>query len=85
MVHITYVIVNFFQELLQQDNFPSSTVSLMEKQNFASVLLRYSGTIYLTILFMSNTRSSNKKALRGKVDEFAILSRGFQGTGYPDS
>ncbi|XP_065904162.1 importin-13-like [Dysidea avara] len=59
----------WLQELLQQDNFPSSTVSLMEKQNFASVLLR----------------SSNKRALREKVNEFAILSRGYQGTGYPDS
>ena len=50
-----------------------------------SILHRIWHTTRQYFIFVYQFRTSHKRLFREKVKEFAIISRGFQGTGYADS
>lgn len=57
----------WLEELLARDGFPSTHLSVVEKQNFKTTVLRSRG---------------NRQQLNNTVSEFSLMCRGFHGTLY---
>lgn len=65
--HCVSLLSQCMEELLAREGFPSPHLTAQEKQQFKSTVLREQG---------------NKRMLREKVKEFALMCRGFHGTLY---
>jgi len=65
--HCVTSLSRWLEELLSQDGFPTHHVTVVEKEQFKSAILRERG---------------NKRILKERVKEFALMCRGFHGTLY---